>query len=303
MLKRVTTTAKEVVFLSNARSRSGATGSERARDALTAAGVLVTDFALSTHASEFESRVRSAVAEARPWIAIGGGDGTQRLAAGLIAGSRSTQVVVPLGTGNALARDLELPTSLPEFATVVAGGVSRQVDLGMANGLPCVNVASIGLTALIVKHLPKGLKGPLGRLVYLPAVIRSLKEMRPFRLKVTCEGEGYEGDALQFVACPGRTHAGPFRATRLSENDDGLLSMYALDNTDGRGMARFALGLLTGRHTLLGEVWTTEAPSAVVETRRPKKVVVDGETIATTPLNLAVQSRTWSVLVPAPAQD
>jgi YegS/Rv2252/BmrU family lipid kinase len=290
---------RELVFLVNGKSRSGATEGEAARDALVSAGFNVSDFVITSTKSDFESRLRSSIEQGVLYIAIGGGDGTQRAAAETMAGTGATMVVVPMGTGNAWAKDLGIPVDKVEMAKKMATAVPQLIDLGEANGKGFVNVATVGLTSLIVKNMPKGLKGRFGRLVYFPAVIRSLKEMRPFTLSVKTEGDAYNGRALQFVAAPGRTHAGPFRVTRHSRNDDGLFSLYALDDTDNKGIVRFALGLVTGTHTLMNEVWSTEAASAIVETSPTKRVIVDGEPEESTPLRLSMRAQALRVLVPS----
>lgn len=291
---------REVVLVVNGRSRSGADQGQAAQVALVEAGFDVRDFVLVTESVDFERVVRRLVQDQAPLIAIGGGDGTQRAAASLIAGSASTMAVVPLGTGNAWAKDLGVPTDMPSMAAAYAAGESEKIDLGVANGQGFVNVATVGLTALIVKNLPKAIKKKAGKIAYLPAVVQSLMEMKPFGLKVQADTaeEDYDGDAIVFVAAAGRTHAGPFRVTRSASNNDGLLSLYALDNTDKAGLVKFGLGLLTGIHTFFTEVWSCETPSALVKTRPPKKVVVDGEPSGVTPLSLTIRPRELSILMP-----
>ena len=134
-------------------------------------------------------------------------------------------------------------------------------------------------------------------------MIKSLGELRPFQLAVKTEGDDYSGMALQLVVAAGRTHAGPFRVTRTSSNNDGRLSLYALDDTDRKGLAKFGLGLLTGLHTLLGEVWSCEAATASVTTVPPKRVIVDGEPSGTTPVELSIRPGVLKVLAPVPADQ
>ena len=288
----------DAVFLVNGNSRSGAEQATLAKVALESNGFNVTQFVVTTSQAQFTTQLDKWVKESCPLIAVGGGDGTQRSAAERIAGTDSAIAVVPLGTGNAWATDLGLPTELNELAKALSTASVESINLGIANDRGFVNVATIGLTSLIAKNLPSKLKGRFGKLVYLPAVIKSLTELRPFLLKVTTEGDQYEGMALQFVAAAGRTHAGPFRVTRHASNNDGLLSLYALDDTDKRGLAKFGLGLLTGMHTLLGEVWSCEAQTATVTTGSAKRVIVDGERSGSPPLVLSIRPRVLKVLVP-----
>ena len=289
---------KETVFIVNGASRSGSQMADASRNALIEAGFTVTESLVTTKPNEMSTQLKAWVQSKVPLVIVGGGDGTQREAAEIISGSETTLGVFPLGTGNAWAKDLGIPVPAPEAAKVLFNANVETIDLGVANKRGFVNVATIGLTSLIVKNIPTQFKGRFGKLVYLPAVIRSLAEMKPFYLNVETDGDSYAGEALLFVAAAGRTHAGPFRVTRFSSNNDGLLSLYALDATDRMGMAKFALGLLTGLHTFLSEVWNCETKSTQVKTDPEKRIIVDGEPSGRTPLALEIRPASLRVLVP-----
>ncbi|MBS1722149.1 MAG: YegS/Rv2252/BmrU family lipid kinase [Armatimonadetes bacterium] len=289
----------EAPFLINSKSRSGAKLAEEAKTVFEEQGVSLSEVTVCT-GGEMGSRLRQFVEKGAPIVLVGGGDGTQRMAASVLAGSSTALGIVPLGTGNALARDLGLSVKLPECAAQLATGTVTPIDVGLANDQPFVNVATIGLSALIARNLDKKLKGPLGRLVYLPAVIKALQQLRPFHLQVRTDLYEFDGSAVQFVAAAGRTHAGPFVVTRRAQNDDGLLSLYALSNTDKMGMFKYGIGLLTGLHTILSEVWSCEARTAVVETGTAKAFIIDGDRGGNTPLKLEIKPRALKVLIPAP---
>lgn len=295
--------AKTATFLVNGASRSGERLAGSSKEALIKAGFNIERFVVTSKSKEMTTELENCAKRQDSLVIVGGGDGTLREAADKLADSACCLGVFPLGTGNAWAKDLGIPAHPDEAAKVLFEGTPELVDLGIANGRGFVNVATAGLTSLIVKNLPTQFKGKFGRLVYLPAVIRSLAEMKPFYLNVETDGDSYAGEALLFVAAAGRTHAGPFRVTRFSSNVDGLLSLYALDDAGKGGVAKFALGLVTGLHTLLGEVWNCETKTAKVTTDPKKRIIVDGEPSGRTPLELSVRPGAVRVIVPSPAPE
>ncbi len=297
-LRGVPGAPEEAVFIVNGRARAGAQDGAAAREALVGAGFAVKAYHLTNTLDQFQEILQDCAGNGEPLVVVGGGDGTQRAAASLLAGTETALGVFPLGTGNAWAADLGVPGEPSAAAAALAAGRVGRIDLGTANGHAFVNVATVGLTALIVKNLSRGVKGRFGRLAYLPAVIRSLSEVKPFDLHVAAGPTGYDGQALLFVAAAGRTHAGPFKVTMDASNADGLLSLYALDKTGSAGLAKFGIGLLTGLHTLLGEVWSCEATCARVTTRPSKRVITDGEPLGRTPLQLEVRPGALKVLLP-----
>ncbi len=293
----------DIVFLANTNARKGATGARGARAALEAEGFNVSHFNITNTAKDFAETLREYVANQLPIICVGGGDGTLSQAAEIVANTSSTLAVFPLGTGNAWATDLGIPSGHAAAAKALATAQPQLIDMGYANDRGFVNVATVGLSALIAKNLAAAAKGPFGRWAYIPAVLRSLEELKPFDLQVDANGAVFSGRALQMVAAAGRTHAGPFPVTSTASNQDGLLSLYVLDDTSRAGLLKFAVGLLLGKHTLLGEVWSCETASAKVTTRSPKRIIRDGERAGMTPLRLSVGAGCLSVLVPAAQPD
>ncbi len=67
-------------------------------------------------------------------IVIGGGDGSVRTVAGVLAGSGVPLGIIPLGTLNHFAKDLRLPLSADRAVAVIATGKDRFVDVGEVNG-------------------------------------------------------------------------------------------------------------------------------------------------------------------------
>ena len=80
-------------------------------------------------------------------VIVGGGDGTIRTGAAVLAGSGKAMGVIPLGTLNHFARDLKMPLELKEALAAIANGAVREVDVAEVNGETFVNNCSIGLYA------------------------------------------------------------------------------------------------------------------------------------------------------------
>src|SRR3954470_2822995 len=121
----------------------------------------------------------------RPLIVVGGGDGTLGQAAGVLIarGSDATFGILPLGTHNHLAQQLNIPKDVPGAVRLLGEGRERQIDVGTVNDLVFLNNASIGLYPLLVRSrelgrrrhgMPKWVANILGAV----AVRRRLKHHR-----------------------------------------------------------------------------------------------------------------------------
>jgi diacylglycerol kinase family enzyme len=83
-------------------------------------------------------------------VVAGGGDGTvSAVAAGLIDSSAALGVL-PLGTLNHFARDLQMPRDVAAAVAVIAAGEIARVDVGVVNDHLFVNNSSIGIYPNIV---------------------------------------------------------------------------------------------------------------------------------------------------------
>jgi diacylglycerol kinase family enzyme len=132
-------------------------------------------------------------------IVVGGGDGSIRTVASVLAGSGVALGILPLGTLNHFAKDLGIPISVEGAVAVIAAGMARSIDLGEVNGEVFINNSSIGIYPRLVFERERerrraGLSkwtamilGGLHMLRYLPVVrLRIRVEGRSERIRSPC---------------------------------------------------------------------------------------------------------------------
>ena len=293
---------QNVVVLVNGNSRRGAEWYPLVLDGLKKRGVTVAHAETFTKAPEFTGRTRAFLREGRPWIIIGGGDGTFSSVAAAFAGSRSVLGVLPLGTGNAFARDLDIETDVDAACDVIAAGNIERVDLGYANDKPFVNVATIGLTELIAKNLDPTQKKLFGPLAYAFSLYRSLQAITPFEVEMTMDDVTERFRSLQVVVGNGRFHAGPFLMAPDADIASGQLIAYALKSTHKADFLRLGLALMRGKQTEMSEVVTLRGSTGRIATTPGERLILDGEESGTTPFTLALRPGALQVLAP-PASE
>jgi diacylglycerol kinase (ATP) len=118
------------------------------------------------------------------FVAVGGGDGTLNAAALGVIERGLPLGVIPMGTANDLARTLGIPTDLDEAARIIAEGRTRRIDLGLVNGEPFFNVASIGLSAELAQELTREIKRRYGRLGYGIVALKVLLRAPPLPARI-----------------------------------------------------------------------------------------------------------------------
>jgi YegS/Rv2252/BmrU family lipid kinase len=132
-------------------------------------------------------QAESAMSAGADLVLACGGDGTVTACAAGMAGTGVPLAVIPMGTGNLLARNLGLPTGLDEALAVALGSVQAPIDVGRVNGALFVVMAGLGLDARMLSGASEPLKKRLGWLAYPIAAVRHLGD-RPMRVTVSADG-------------------------------------------------------------------------------------------------------------------
>ncbi len=289
----------ECAAILGSKSRIG----KQAADAIGKAyGPELLSISLSRRPGEMVAAIRKAKQKGAKVVAVGGGDGTVRLAAPICMELDLTLAIIPAGTGNALARELNIPLD-PVKALELCWSEHEVhgLDVGYLGEQPFVTTASCGLTAGITQALESQPKGLLGRAAYIPAVWHAIRDSQPFRISVKTDSGSVETMASLFVAAASRTHAGPFPTTENAANDDGLLSIYVVEGDDRMGLFRYGLSLLMKKHTEQAHVWSVDAPSADVHVTS-HRFILDGDPhrVHDSHVKFTLASRSLKILCPLP---
>ncbi len=178
-------------------------------------------------------------------VAVGGGDGTQGSAADQLRKSGQVMAVLPLGTLNHLAVDLDIPDDLAEAAKIAVHGVERTIDLAAAGDQVFVNNASVGLYTRLVRNrdarsLPKWL-------ATIPAAWTVLKALKARRLEIEMDGARRCIETpLLFIGNNPYNLAGE-RLGKRDRLDTGVLGLNAVRHKSRWALIGFALRALAGR--------------------------------------------------------
>src|SRR3569832_1555152 len=143
-------------------------------------------------------RVAHAVQGTGNVIVAGGGDGTVLAVAEAIAGTDKTLGILPLGTMNALARDLALPLDLEGAIVALGSSEPRAIDLAEVNGRPFLHNVIIGLVPSIAvgRELIRG-KGFVEKLGFVRFMLRRFSRARRIALALRPEGGDLRIERLQ----------------------------------------------------------------------------------------------------------
>lgn len=156
-----------------------------------------------------------------------GGDGSANEVANGLKDLNTALAILPLGTANSVAAELNIPHSPAALASLIAERRIRTIDIGRLNGRRFLLCAGAGIDAAVVEylHARRGKKLTFAGYVYPCLRTAWTYDFPPVR--VTVDGNVVCEEAHYVVVGNARFTAGVFPVTREAEIDDGFLDVCA----------------------------------------------------------------------------
>jgi len=248
---------------------------------------------------------KQAVAEHVDLVIGAGGDGTIRHVADTLAHTGIPMGLVPAGTGNLLARNLDLPLEELDAIEVALGGQVRQIDLvkiTVDNRAPehFAVMAGIGIDAMIMDQTDDDLKDTVGSAAYFVAAAKALGRL-PIRLMVQLDSNRpVRRHAMLCVIGNVGTLRGNIVLIPGASPDDGLLDVYIASPRRFRHWIKVALRLLTRRAKKDDQVDQYTGKTVRITIDGKDNYQLDGDVIGeSTTLNAEIQPGALAICIPA----
>jgi diacylglycerol kinase (ATP) len=257
---------------------------------------------------EAEKLASHAAAEGRDRIVAVGGDGTiQEVVNGVLeADARAAIGIVPVGSGNDLARGLGLPTDPAEAWTVAIGRVTRAIDVAHAtNGEGrrrwFASAGGIGFDAQVATAMASRRGWQSGRAGYLLTTLSELRRFDNCALRIVLDGEVLERRALLVAIANGPYYGGGMRIAPDASPDDGWLDLCVVGDVSRLTAIRQLPNLYRGTHVNHPAVSVHRARSVEITCDGTTRAHLDGEPFGTLPLSVEVRAGVLEVAAPSPA--
>jgi YegS/Rv2252/BmrU family lipid kinase len=226
------------------------------------------------------------------------GDGLIGQVGGALAGGEVPLGVIPGGRGNDFARIAGIPTDVQQAVAALAGGHTREIDVGEIDGARFLCIASMGFDSE-ANRIANETKLIKGNLVYAYAALRALAAWKPATFTLDLDGRQRQVRGYSVAVANSRAYGGGMLIAPDAELDDGMLDVVTSAHT---GKLRFLANLpkvFKGTHVDEPQVEVERAAVVRVEADRPFTVYADGDPIAELPVTVRLLPRALRVIVPA----
>ena len=224
------------------------------------------------HASEI---AREAVREGYKIVIVAGGDGTVNEAARELINTPTRLGIIPLGSGNGLARDLGIPIDTDKALDIIVRGHTRAIDYGMANDHIFFCTCGFGFDAFISDRFAEERKrGPLG---YVRNVLESVVDFKSDDYELTHD-DGFLRERAFILTCANASQYGnEAHIAPGASLDDGKMNVSILKPLNALEIPQTTLQLFTRNIDKNSKMTTLLTRQLHIKRSRAGMMHVDGE--------------------------
>lgn len=213
-------------------------------------------------------------------VVCSGGDGTlDEVVTGMMRSGFSTSIgYIPAGSTNDFGGSLALPKNMLNAAQVIVDGKDFPCDVGAFNDDVFVYIAGFGLFTEVSYGTDQQVKNVLGHMAYLLEGMKSLSNIRSYKMKVKYDGQEIENDFIYGMITNSVSVGGFKRITgKHVKLDDGVFEVTLIKRpTNPIELNNIAVALLN-RDIDVDGMYCFTASELEIETEEPVAWTLDGE--------------------------
>ena len=254
--------------------------------------------------ADLDQSAKEAMKLGFPIIAAAGGDGTVSKVAAILAGTESALGLLPTGTLNHFAKDLNFPLEIRAAAAAIAKGHSIAVDVGRVNDRIFINNTSIGIYPKVLKFREQLQKQGFSKWT---AFIRAafalmVKAPAPLRVRLNVGQENMEFTSYLIFIGNNEYEIAGLQIGIRRKLDENVLSLYLARRTTRLGLVGLLIRALFGnlrRGTNDPDFVAYRVKELWIDTEREDlEAALDGELLVLkTPLHFRIEPHCLKVMV------
>ena len=228
-------------------------------------------------------------------IIVAGGDGTIKMVAEAMETHDVIIGILPAGSANGLAVDLNLPSTLEENLEIAFHNDYMEIDMISINGKKSIHLSDLGVNAEMIKNYEGGsIRGKLGYAWQTLSTLIDLDD--PFVATITGEFPTIECEARMIVIANSQKYGTGVRINPNGIMDDGKFELVILKNMDLLVLGKIITGNMPVDNN---DVEIISTDKACVITNIPVSFQIDGEYCGTeTKLDVKILPKQMKVAIP-----
>lgn len=233
-------------------------------------------------------------------VVIGvGGDGTINEVADAVRPTDMTMGIIPMGSGNGLARSLDIPMDPEAALEVIRKGYIKRIDCCEANGVPFFVTFGVGFDAQVTaSYDQKSFRGPLS---YVLSTVDQFIKHKSSLYRLHLNGEVIEQKAFLVTCANADQYGNNAIIAPEAELDDGLFDVVVIRNMSLLKAPQVAINLFTKNINESASIDIYRTDHLIIEREEADYAQVDGELLELgRRIEITIQKQQLPILVPLP---
>lgn len=204
-----------------------------------------------------------------------GGDGTVNEVARALCNSDVALGIIPNGSGNGLARHLEIPVDINRSLDVITQNNVLACDYATVNDIPFFCTFGMGFDAAVSDRFARQKKR--GKMMYIKSAFEEFIKYRSKEYTIRANGKEIKQKAFLVACCNASQYGNNAYIAPSANMSDGLLDIIIIHAGSPISTAMIGVDLFTGyinRNTLIQRF---QAPSAIISRTDSGSAHVDGD--------------------------
>ncbi|MBN2636708.1 MAG: YegS/Rv2252/BmrU family lipid kinase [Prolixibacteraceae bacterium] len=230
-------------------------------------------------------------------VAIGG-DGTCNLVAQAVIKKQIKMGIIPLGSANGLATELNLPNKPEENMKLITLGKSKKIDvLNLNNSYISLHLSDIGFNAQMIKTYEEGeTRGLTG---YIKSFVDEFGEATPAGFEIACDNEIINTEAFMLVIANATKFGTGALINPTGKIDDGYFEIVVVQPQNFSNFLQMLIPFYAGSIHTLDFVKTYKCKKVKIMNREKQNLQIDGEIIGQPKqIDVEIMPRSLEIIIP-----
>lgn len=211
-------------------------------------------------------------------VAVGGDGTVNEVAKGLISKRKGILGVIPCGTGNDLAKGIDIPLNIEEALEILIRRNTKKIDLGKINGYSFLNIASIGFDAEVVISTNKIKTKIKNSISYILGILVTLLRFKSKEASLIIDGQDYKRKLVLLAVGNGPCYGGGLEILPMAIMDDGYFHVCIVRDISNLKLLMLFPSIFKGKHISYNRyVEIYKAKEIILKNNQSLNLNIDGE--------------------------
>lgn len=226
------------------------------------------------HATEI---AEAAVKDKHKYVVAAGGDGTVNEIAKALIDTPSALGIIPLGSGNGLARDLNISMNIDKSIETISKGKVRKIDYGIANEHIFFCTCGVGFDAFVSeKFAEEKMRGPIG---YVKNILESVIDFKSEEYELIYEDTVLKERAFVVTCANASQYGNEAYIAPGADMEDGKMNVSLIKPINALEMPQTTIQLFTKNLHKNNKVIQILTSNLIIRRNRSGVMHIDGESV------------------------